>query len=199
MPATPIFYKYRSLENWQFLLDIVLTKRLYAAPFTSLNDPMEGQNYYLNGRVRGDVRSAIAASREQWNICSLTPDAKSTLMWAYYANGHKGIAIGVKLARLKKCDKRGSVDYDSQVYVRPDEANRSPEDVATTILFRKQSLWGHEHEFRVLTRDQHVAINIVQVHIGSMITQSDRQRVVKLIKLAVPTARIHNVSRDELH
>src|SRR5262249_6438004 len=114
MTTNTIYYKYRSLENWHFLLDIFLNKRLYAARFKSLNDPMEGQYYYVNGRARGLVRSAIAARREQWNICSLTPHARSSLMWAYYANGHRGIAIGVELGRLRRGDIRRSVDYDSQ-------------------------------------------------------------------------------------
>jgi hypothetical protein len=168
------YYKYRSLENWHFLLDIFLNQRLYAA------------------------RSAVAARREQWNICSLTPHARSSLMWAYYANGHRGIAIGVELGRVKRGDIRRKVDYDSHVYVRPEEARRSLDDVATTILFRKQLLWGHEDEFRVLTRRQAVAVKIVEVHLGAMIADADRERVVALVRLAVPSARILRVSRGEL-
>ena len=192
------YYKYRSLANWQFLLDIFLNKRLYAAQFASLNDPMEGQSYYVKGRIRGDVRATIAAQRQQWNICSLTPNLKSSLMWAYYADGHKGIAIGVELGRLKPGDIRRPVEYDSHVYVQPDEAERSLDEIATTILFRKQLPWGHEDEYRVLTRRQHVAIKIVEVHLGSMISDTDRQLVTELVKLAEPTLRIRKVSRSSL-
>jgi hypothetical protein len=71
--------------------------------------------------------------------------------------------------------------------------------VATTILFRKQLLWEHEDEFRVLTRSQHVAVKIVEVHLGSMIADTDRQLVVALVKLAAPSARILRVSRGELN
>ena len=192
------YYKYRSLGNWQFLLDIFLNKRLYASPFDSLNDPMEGESYYVQGRLRGEVRSTIAARREQWNICSLTPHVRSSLMWAYYADGHKGVAIGVELGRLKHGDIRGPVEYDSQVFVQPNEAKRSIDEVATTILFRKQLLWGHEDEFRVLTPRQHVAVKISEVHLGSMMTDANRQLVIELVKLAAPTARIVKVSRSEL-
>ena len=38
-----ILYKYRSLDNWKFVLDIFLNKRLYAASFYDMNDPMEGR------------------------------------------------------------------------------------------------------------------------------------------------------------
>ena len=198
MPSTPTYYKYRALGNWQFLLDIFLHKRLYAGSFASMNDPMEGQSYYVNGKVRGDVRSAIDSQREQWNICSLTPHVRNSLMWAYYANGHRGIAIGVELQRLKRGDIRRPVDYDSTVYVRPEEAKRSLSEVATTILFRKQALWGHEDEIRVLTRSQHVAVNIVEVHLGSLMADADRRLVTALVKLAAPTARVLKVSRSTL-
>ena len=199
MRATPTYDKYRSIENWQFLLDIFVNKRLYAGPFANLNDPMEGQSYFVNGQARGDVRSAIAFRREQWNICSLTPHVQSSLMWAYYASGHRGIAIGVELERLKKGDIRRPVEYDSHVFVRPEEAERSLDEVATTILFRKQSLWGHEDEFRVLTRRQHVAVQIVEVHLGSLMADADRRLVTELVKLAVPSARVLRVSRRALH
>ena len=56
MTAEPTFYKYRSLENWRFVLDIFLNKRFYAAPFASLNDPMEGRYYYVGNRKAGNVR-----------------------------------------------------------------------------------------------------------------------------------------------
>ena len=198
MDSNPPYYKYRSLQNWQFLLDIFLNKRLYAAPFTSLNDPMEGQNYYVNGQARGVVRSAIAARREQWNICSLTTETKKSLIWAYYANGHRGIAIGVKLGQLKQGDIRQGVSYDSQVNVGHQEAKRSLDEIATTILFRKQELWRHEAEYRVLTRSQYIAVKIVEVHLGSMIADTDRQLVLKLVKLAAPTARVLKTSRSAL-
>jgi hypothetical protein len=201
MPSTHTYYKYykyRSLENWQYLLDIFLNKRLYAAPFASLNDAMEGESYYVMGQARGDVRSAIAARRQQWNICSLTPHVRNWLMWGYYANGGRGIAIGVELGRLKRGDIRRSVDYDSQVYLMPDEAKRSLDEVATTILFRKQFEWQHEDEFRVLTRGQYIAVKIVEVHLGLRIADADRKLLVELVKLTAPTARVLRVSRSAL-
>ncbi len=43
--SSEVLYKFRSLENWKFVLDIVIHKRLHAAPFDELNDPMEGRYY----------------------------------------------------------------------------------------------------------------------------------------------------------
>jgi len=126
------------------------------------------------------------------------PPCEKLVNVGYYANGGRGIAIGVELGRLKSGDIRRGVDYDSQVYLMPHEAKRSLDEVATTILFRKQLEWQHEDEFRVLTRNQYIAVKIVEVHLGLRIADADRKLVVELVKLAAPTARVVRVSRGAL-
>ena len=37
-----LLYKYRSLENFEYVLDIILNERLHCAPYDDLNDPFEG-------------------------------------------------------------------------------------------------------------------------------------------------------------
>jgi hypothetical protein len=193
------FYKYRSLDNWRFVLDIFLNKRLYAAPYASLNDPMEGQYYYVGNRIAGNVRSAVAAQTREWNICSLTRNPKQSLMWAYYAGGHKGIVLGVKVEPSgRHTHEPRKVDYDSRVYVRPDEAKRTLNEIALTILFRKQVLWGHEAEWRVVTRGQYVPISIEEVHLGALITDADRQLVTELVRATAPQATVQKVRRASL-
>lgn len=44
-------FKYRNLSNIQFALDIFINKRLYAANFKTLNDPMEGRYMYTRGAL----------------------------------------------------------------------------------------------------------------------------------------------------
>ena len=46
---TNVLYKYRSLEDFKKLVDILINKRLYASHYKDLNDPMEGQYYYNDG------------------------------------------------------------------------------------------------------------------------------------------------------
>jgi hypothetical protein len=90
-----ILYKYRSLGNWKFVLDILLNKRLYAASFATLNDPMEGRYFYFKDEVTRQFRAAILYQKTGWKICSLSKTATNTLLWSYYAGGHTGIAVGV--------------------------------------------------------------------------------------------------------
>jgi len=77
-----ILFKYRSLDNWKYLVDILLEQRLWAAPFYSLNDPMEGRYRYYGDEVRKAFRRAVHRSKEIWKICSLTTTPKNTLMWS---------------------------------------------------------------------------------------------------------------------
>ena len=39
---TGVLYKYRGIQNFRFLVDIILKNRLYAAKYSDLNDPMGG-------------------------------------------------------------------------------------------------------------------------------------------------------------
>ena len=52
-----ILYKYRALEPFRFFVDILLNKRFFAARYSDLNDPMEGQ-YLLreSGQINTDVQ-----------------------------------------------------------------------------------------------------------------------------------------------
>jgi len=47
-------YKYRSLKNFQFIADLLVNNRFYAATFSELNDPMEGLFLYAMG-IPGEI------------------------------------------------------------------------------------------------------------------------------------------------
>lgn len=59
MHQSNTLYKYRSLDNFKFFIDIILNNRLYAAKYKDLNDPMEGQYYYQNGELNKTIRDRI--------------------------------------------------------------------------------------------------------------------------------------------
>ena len=59
-----MLYKYRGINSFRYFVDIVLNKRLYAAPFFDLNDPMEGHYLYSSGELDSDVRDLIKNQKE---------------------------------------------------------------------------------------------------------------------------------------
>ncbi|UCD31996.1 MAG: DUF2971 domain-containing protein [Desulfobacterales bacterium] len=192
-----ILFKYRSLDNWKFLLDIFLEQRLYASSFRSLNDPMEGRYYYFGDEVTKAFKRAIRESKDYWKICSLTRKSQNTLMWSYYGGGHTGVALGVAI-----CQRRGqrilSVSYDNEVYVDESHLRRSPKNVALEILSQKQLNWMHEEEVRVFSSQPFVRIELKTVLLGCQMPDADRKLIAKLVKKVTPKAKVRQLSRSDL-
>lgn len=80
-----MYYKYRSLSNIQFALDILVNHRLYASEFTKLNDPMEGLFTYDQSRYGQWIADALCSEKARWRILSLCEDPKNMLMWSFVA------------------------------------------------------------------------------------------------------------------
>ena len=96
-----ILYKYRGFENLKNLIDIFLNGRLYAASYTEMNDPMEGHYFHRSGILSPEFKSALKGEKDTFGICSLSEISNNELMWAHYANGHNGIAVGVEIDTQK--------------------------------------------------------------------------------------------------
>ena len=194
MSATT-YYKFRSIENWKFILDIIVNSRLYAASFQSLNDPMEGRYFFFGETVAGAFRRAILNSKRQQNICSLSRTKTSTLLWSYYASGHKGIAFGVKLpGRIEGY----RVNYDNGVYIGPEAVRQTPDRVARDILTQKQTAWEHEEEIRVFTHDSYVPVVLSELVLGCMIEPADAKLISALARKWHPRIRISKLNRSKL-
>lgn len=91
-----VLYKYSSLQNFERFVDILIHRRLYAAPFLSLNDPMEGR-YLIKLGLRSRTAIRLIKSEYDLRIVSLSKIWNSTLMWSHYADSHKGVVIGIEL------------------------------------------------------------------------------------------------------
>lgn len=195
--AEELFYKYRSLENWKFVLDAMAHSRLYAATFETLNDPMEGRYYYFGAGVSSEFRRAVIASRKQFRICSLSRTKTSTLLWSYYGGGHKGIAIGVQIRpRQRPAPLVRDVSYDNGVHVHGGSRSRSANAAALDILTQKQMAWEHEREIRVFSAKPHVGVTVKELVLGCLITPNDQELVTTLARRWHPKIRITKLDRS---
>ena len=88
-----VYYKYRSLEDFKFIVDILVNERLYATLYENMNDAMEGV-YYSIGIPRSVLKD-IKEEKKQLKICSLSKKCDVPLLWAHYANGSRGICVGL--------------------------------------------------------------------------------------------------------
>jgi len=91
-----ILYKYRTLDDFKFVLDILVNKRLYATTYDEMNDPMEGV-YTFDEGVPQESLKALEDNYKKIKFCSLSLNANNPLMWAHYSKGARGIAVAIEL------------------------------------------------------------------------------------------------------
>jgi hypothetical protein len=192
-------FKYRSLSNLDFILDAILNKRLYAALYKDLNDPMEGKFKYKMtlSASAADRRFVELLIREQDSvrICSLSETAANTLLWSYYAAGHSGMVLGVKV------NDRGAevvkVNYTNDLEFRPFDGSAAGTE-ARKVLLNKSPQWAHEREVRVLTRTDYVHIKLQSIYLGCKISRFHEELVRRLLKSVAPTLEVRKLDESEL-
>ncbi len=181
-----ILYKYRSLENFKNFVDIILRSRLFAAKYKDLNDPMEGQYYYRTGELNRDVRNKLLEEKGELRLCSLSRIKDNQLMWSHYTNGHRGVAIGLRIIDTD-CTIR-PIQYNGLASIRNQDFN---DQTAIEILSHKLEVWNYEEEVRVFVRDRHfVEIKIEEVITGLSMSNADYGMVRDLVEKINPEIEV---------
>ncbi len=172
-----MLYKYRGINNFRFFTDIVLNQRLHAAPYFDLNDPMEGHYLYNQGELDSDIRDLIKGQKEKTRICSLSRVNNNELMWAHYAEGNRGVAIGVD---IKNDHQIVPVTYDGLPQIGRMHIHNS---TAHEILSHKLQVWSYEEEVKVFTNNkQYVNVKVKEIILGSRMATQDIGFIKKLVK-----------------
>lgn len=172
-----MYYKYRSLKDFKFFVDIIVNNRLYAATYTELNDPMEGRYTSSAGVIERRIKDDIKAKKQTTRICSLSADCSDGLLWAHYADGHKGVVLGITIDKEfipKKVKYNGLAAIEIPC---PDNFKESLEIIFT----HKEQAWAYEQEFRVLTDKHFVDISIEKIIFGLNTDEKDRQLIKTII------------------
>lgn len=180
------FYKFRSLNNIRWFIDILLNQRLYAAKYDEFNDPMEG--HYLTSPSNIGLIHELKAKKENIRICSLTQDYKHTLLWSHYADGHHGCCIEVTLP----CNTVSRVNYT-------DALPRISNFVSTEqLLSHKSLIWEYEKEYRIFSSSSFIDVKVTRVIFGMRVNKSDYDFYKKLIKSIDNTIRVNKITREEI-
>ena len=190
-----MLYKYRSLSNMKRVEDIFERKRMYAAKFNKLNDPMEGFYLYNLGQLSQSEVNELYNGKLRYGILSLSATCDNMLMWSHYANEHTGIAICVSIE-----DERAEVRPVD--YVKYDDLTTSFDDgnMASKLLARKLELWAYEKEQRVLILgEQFIGIKIQQLILGIRYSEANRKRIEELRDKHCPDAEIRIMTKEELN
>lgn len=146
-------YRFRALEPFEYIVDIMLNKRFYAAKPCDLNDPMEGLFHAVGGAEY--FRDKITNALNQCRVCSFFQSYANPLYWAHYADGFRGICIEVIAKGVREYGRFWHpVDYDKTRRIVDGKTVHRQSLFPGDILEWKAEAWAYEHEVRaIITRE----------------------------------------------
>lgn len=147
-------YKFHPMTNIEHTLDIFINRRFYASKFDNLNDPMEGY-FRSDPKLDRAFRKELQGDLGRTRICSFCREHTNPVLWAYYANGFKGVCFEVELDE-SICPPIAEVNYDDRDLYLPGDSESFRGVFHLVILTKKLTAWVQEKEVRVLTDREYV-------------------------------------------
>lgn len=187
-----VLYKYRSLQTFEHFVDILVNQCLYAAPFLSLSDPMEGRYVRLGSKSRTAMRRL--RSDDDLRIVSLSSVWNSTLMWSHYADGHKGAVIAVEL-------DQPNIEAMPVRYVSRLSGPRTADPIERirALLLQKHEFWRYEKEYRIIVKNKdYVRVNIVEITLGLAVEANMHDLVIDLARTVDPSLPVTRILKSGL-
>ena len=192
-----LLYKYRSLENLERFLDIVIDNKHYGALYKEMNDPMEGYFQY-SPDVDKSVLTGIWEGKNKRYICSLSKKSNIGLMWTHYANENKGCCIEVEVT--SKTWERLDVEYKKTI------TNLSETTTIEDILKVKASMWEYEQEVRYLSpviantkkSNPQLTVRIHRIIFGYKVKIKKYNRLKKIISALNPNIIVERMDIKNL-
>lgn len=198
----------RSLENLEFVLDIILNERLYCSDFASLNDPLEGiyfsipVPYFPNGlssknkasHVSQQTLTQLSEYKNFSRVCSLALSFEDIRLWSHYADSHRGVAIEIDFIDYETDVKQIEYLLKLKRYRNTTLETPFPDE----ILSKKTIHWEHEKEFRIIQSDTYYAVpgRISAIYLGSRV---DGDRKILLDKILPNNLPIYCTKINESH
>jgi len=174
-------YKYRGCSEFDRDLKSLVNNEFYMPTPRNLNDPCEGlistdilfaelDNVFGNVlKVNPDVKSSflnfkndflsLMKSVEKFGVYSLSQNKHDELLWAHYAESHKGFCIEYDLEQLILHENsydlsHFSVKYNDQpsAFKLTDMSDfKNPNKLSSKLLGIKSKSWEYENEYRFVT------------------------------------------------
>lgn len=188
-----LLYKYRSLSQLEYALDILNAERLFCARYSELNDPFEGlfeleMHYPEPGgdveriSMSAKIEDLISSDMSPVRVCSLSSDPKDVRLWALYAGSCRGVAIEIDFG--DSLQDVHEVHYGQALPTFVD-SNGSPSVVEA--LTSKTNHWRYEQEYRIITDKEYWDISgkIRRVIAGPRCTPADCRLLAKIAPKSV--------------
>ena len=170
----------------------------------------------LNAAYEEMVRSNSEQLKGLFKLCSFSERLDSTLMWAHYANYHKGFCIEYDVKALPQTDFRSRflypVIYSDRLFDATPHFMKRVEHKPVNILYLnmaalvKATDWSYEKEWRllfgngVLKDEQAYAMPTPKaVYLGSHIESINQQTLIDIcVKQKIPVQKMKHSPREFL-
>lgn len=184
-----MFYKYMSLEKFERFIDVLINKRLYAACYRDLNDPFEGEFNWRSMEKKRKVDFFKTMSKAR--ICSLqvvNEEAPSNnLMWAHYADAHKGCCLKVSVD-VEENEEWIGVPMNYRDVLPIIEEKDLKLDVQEVLSYKSKE-WSYENEYRFIrffdkkpNEKVYINVKIDTIYLGQKMIAKDKEFYAKLIR-----------------
>lgn len=176
-----IYYKYRGISKFEYIKDIIVNERLFAGLYYENNDTSEGY-YYPADELSIIEKRKIKELKTSIRFCSTSKLKKSPLLWAYYAESHNGVVLGVEVI-LNDQYKIADIKYKGLANI---DHSTNDNKTITKILSHKKKCWWHEKEVRIYKINDNKSNNFINIKIkeiifGSRLGNNDKIKIYKLI------------------
>jgi hypothetical protein len=163
---------------------------------TLRNDPARS-----TALIRDQSESMEAAILRRYRVYCLGPDFESVLMWAHYADSHKGICLEFSLRNDVMCSAL-KCEYLKEF---PIMKLHSREDAdALRVLLAKADPWNYEEEYRIVAQEREHAVGtgtlitdkgFLKLPKGALVSvivgcRGDYEKVSKLVQALAPDVKV---------
>lgn len=172
-------YKYRGGDKKILKRDLrsLIKSQFYSAPIETLNDPFEAMVNLEEGKLEINNLLQIMPKLKEvepsffkilldyidvtksWGIYSLSKIYTDELLWAYYADAHRGFCVEYELDEIKEYSIRTEPSFEVNYQVKMPEVSsldmesvkEHPEILQKKLVATKSKKWEHEDEIRIVT------------------------------------------------
>lgn len=135
----------------QYGMKSLWEKRLKVGKYEDLNDPFELLAYKHIGPDQGKlIKDLVHVLSRDWGVICFSETWRSNLMWAHYADKHKGLCLGFDIQQTHQLTK---IDYFRQRKELPKNYKKDLKSVAPELLetcLKVKSIdWEYEQEHRL--------------------------------------------------
>lgn len=144
----PEIYK----ANVEYAIDI--QRRHLRIPESELairHEQLTNNRVFMEARIDEYTQGMNYAIEKDYRVYCLSSEPDSFLMWAHYANSHKGLCFGFK-STSKVFSEALEVNY-SELYPQLDPSENDDDKFFRDALLTKAKQWSYEKEFRVIAKE----------------------------------------------